>query len=215
MKIKKILLAGAAATAIFVGGNAASASGFDPHSVVDHLRSNGADYSFSNRAELAKAHNITGYRGSASQNVELLYVLQGDTLPVAKAKAKVVKQEVATQKAEPKAKAAAAPKKEAKKADPQGTTMTVSATAYTAYCTGCSGVTATGIDLRSNPNQKVIAVDPRIIPLGSRVYVEGYGEAIAGDTGGAIKGHKIDLFMASQSDAINFGRKAVKITILN
>ena len=38
--------------------------------------------------------------------------------------------------------------------------MTVTATAYTAYCAGCSGTTATGIDLRSNPNQKVIAVDP-------------------------------------------------------
>src|SRR5689334_15167339 len=58
--------------------------------------------------------------------------------------------------------------------------ITVEATAYTAYCAGCSGITATGIDLRSNPNRKVIAVDPRVIPLGSRVYVEGYGEAIAG-----------------------------------
>ena len=61
------------------------------------------------------------------------------------------------------------------------------ATAYTAYCEGCSGVTANGTDIRSNPNLKVIAVDPRVIPLGTRVWVEGYGEAIAADTGGAIK----------------------------
>jgi LysM repeat protein/3D (Asp-Asp-Asp) domain-containing protein len=93
--------------------------------------------------------------------------------------------------------------------------ITVEATAYTAYCTGCSGITATGIDLRSNPNRKVIAVDPRVIPLGSRVYVEGYGEAIAGDTGGAIKGTRVDLFMASQSAALNWGRKTVKLQILN
>ncbi|UYP05505.1 LysM peptidoglycan-binding and 3D domain-containing protein [Priestia megaterium] len=93
--------------------------------------------------------------------------------------------------------------------------ITVEATAYTAYCAGCSGITSTGIDLRSNPNRKVIAVDPRVIPLGSRVYVEGYGEAIAGDTGGAIKGTRVDLFMASQSSALNWGRKTVKLQILD
>jgi len=93
--------------------------------------------------------------------------------------------------------------------------MTVSATAYTAYCEGCSGVTSTGIDLISNPNQKVIAVDPTVIPLGSRVWVEGYGEAIAGDIGGAIKGNKIDVFIPSTQDALNWGRKTVTIKVLN
>jgi N-acetylmuramoyl-L-alanine amidase len=93
--------------------------------------------------------------------------------------------------------------------------LTVTATAYTAYCYGCSGVTATGIDLRANPNQKVIAVDPNVIPLGSEVYVEGYGHAIAGDTGGAIKGNKIDLFIPSHSEAMKFGRQSVNVTILN
>ena len=89
------------------------------------------------------------------------------------------------------------------------------ATAYTAYCNGCSGVTATGVDLKSNPNLKVIAVDPSVIPLGSKVWVEGYGYAVAGDTGGAIKGNKIDLFMASKSKAYNFGRKKVRVKVLN
>lgn len=93
--------------------------------------------------------------------------------------------------------------------------MTVTATAYTAYCTGCSGTTATGIDLRDNPNQRVIAVDPRVIPLGSKVWVEGYGEAIAGDTGGAIKGNKIDVFIPTQESAMAWGVKTVKIRILN
>jgi 3D (Asp-Asp-Asp) domain-containing protein len=93
--------------------------------------------------------------------------------------------------------------------------ITVKATAYTAYCEGCSGTTATGIDLKANPNKKVIAVDPSVIPLGSKVYVEGYGEAIAGDTGGAIKGNRIDVFIPSQQDAINFGVKQLKVTILN
>ncbi|ANU26543.1 LysM peptidoglycan-binding domain-containing protein [Planococcus versutus] len=96
-----------------------------------------------------------------------------------------------------------------------GKTMTVSATAYTAYCAGCSGTTATGIDLRANPNQKVIAVDPSVIPLGSKVWVEGYGEAIAGDTGGAIKGNKIDVFIPTQGEALNWGRKNITIKVLN
>ena len=96
-----------------------------------------------------------------------------------------------------------------------GKTMTVSATAYTAYCAGCSGTTATGQNLRANPNQKVIAVDPRVIPLGSKVWVEGYGTAIAGDTGGAIKGNKIDVFIPSQSAALQWGRKNITIKVLD
>src|SRR5699024_5832372 len=76
--------------------------------------------------------------------------------------------------------------------------ITRSAKCYTAKCTGCSGITATGIDLNKNPNAKVVAVDPSVIPLGSRVWVSGYGEAIAGDTGGAIKGNRIDLHFPSK-----------------
>jgi len=90
----------------------------------------------------------------------------------------------------------------------------VSSTAYTAYCNGCSGKTATGLNIRNNPNMKVIAVDPRIIPLGSKVYVEGYGYAVAADTGGAIKGHIIDVLMPSREDAYRWGRKKVKIKVL-
>ena len=93
--------------------------------------------------------------------------------------------------------------------------MVVTATAYTAYCKGCSGTTAYGIDLRANPSQKVIAVDPRIIPLGTKVWVEGYGEAIAGDTGGAIKGNKIDVFIPSHDNAMEWGVKKVKIKVFN
>lgn len=93
--------------------------------------------------------------------------------------------------------------------------LIMEATAYTASCEGCSGITATGINLKENSNAKIISVDPTIIPLGSKVYVEGYGEAIAGDTGGAIKGNKIDVFIPSQQDAINFGVKQLKVTILN
>ena len=80
---------------------------------------------------------------------------------------------------------------------------------------GCSGVTATGVNLKNNPNAKVIAVDPSVIPLGSKVYVEGYGYAVAADKGGAIKGHKIDVFFPSTSDAYRWGVKKVKVRIID
>jgi len=93
--------------------------------------------------------------------------------------------------------------------------ISVKATAYTASCEGCSGITKTGINIKDNPNEKVIAVDPSVIPLGSKVYVQGFGKAIAADTGGAIKGNHIDIFIPSEHDAINFGVKHLKVTILN
>jgi 3D (Asp-Asp-Asp) domain-containing protein/LysM repeat protein len=92
--------------------------------------------------------------------------------------------------------------------------LTVEATAYTADCEGCSGVTATGVDLKENPDAKVIAVDPDVIPLGSKVYVEGYGYATAEDTGGAIQGNKIDVFIPSKDQAVDFGRKTVNVQVL-
>ncbi|KAA0941000.1 DUF348 domain-containing protein [Sporosarcina sp. ANT_H38] len=97
----------------------------------------------------------------------------------------------------------------------EGKEFYVTATAYTAYCNGCSGITRTGINLRANPNLKVIAVDPSLIPLGSKVWVEGYGYAVAGDTGGAIKGKKIDLHVPTEKDAYKFGRRQVKIKIID
>ena len=91
----------------------------------------------------------------------------------------------------------------------------VTATAYTPSCPGCSGITATGINIKANPEMKLIAVDPNVIPLGSKVWVEGYGYAIAGDTGGAIKGNKIDVLVSSKSQAYAWGRKKVLIKVLN
>ncbi|EEL48413.1 cell wall-binding protein EntA [Bacillus mycoides] len=101
-----------------------------------------------------------------------------------------------------------------------GRELTVEATAYTAHPSENGGtyggrvLTAMGHDLTANPNMKMIAVDPKVIPLGSKVWVEGYGEAIAGDTGGAIKGNRIDVLVGSDSAANKWGRKTVKVKIL-
>ncbi|MDF9517955.1 3D domain-containing protein [Bacillus sp. SI2] len=75
-------------------------------------------------------------------------------------------------------------------------------------------ITAAGIDIGKNPNIKLIAVDPKVIKLGTKVWVEGYGEAIAGDTGGAIKGNRIDVLFPTEKQAREWGRKKVKIKIM-
>lgn len=89
-------------------------------------------------------------------------------------------------------------------------TYTMEATAYAG-----DNITATGATPVRNPNGlSTIAVDPSIIPLGSKVYIPGYGEAIAEDTGGAIKGHRIDLFLNSENECINWGRRNVTLHVL-
>lgn len=95
-----------------------------------------------------------------------------------------------------------------------GKELIVESTAYTADCSGCSGVTKMGVDLKKYPDAKVIAVDPSVIPLGSIVHVEGYGYAIAADTGGAIGGSKIDVFIPNLDDAYQWGRKEVHIKVI-
>ncbi|HXF97341.1 MAG TPA: 3D domain-containing protein [Gaiellaceae bacterium] len=71
------------------------------------------------------------------------------------------------------------------------------------------GRTALGIPCRKG----VVAVDPRVIPLGTRLYVPGYGRAIAADVGTAIKGRIIDLWMPSTAAARAWGRRTVTITV--
>jgi 3D (Asp-Asp-Asp) domain-containing protein len=94
-----------------------------------------------------------------------------------------------------------------------GQEMYVTATAYSPEESGA--VTSLGYNIKNNPNMKLIAVDPSVIPLGKKVWVEGYGTAIAGDTGGAIKGYKIDVLVPSKADAAAWGRRTVKIIILD
>lgn len=92
-----------------------------------------------------------------------------------------------------------------------GKTMTMSSTAYTAECDGCSGTTADGTELSGDEN--VIAVDPDEIPIGSEVHVEGYGDAVAADTGGDINGDRVDLHMGDEDEAKDWGRQDVEVTV--
>lgn len=150
-----------------------------------------------------------------------------EELAKAKAAAAKQKEEQAAKPAEPVAKdtTPAKPDPTPAKPDPKpaqgGKEFYVTATAYTAdpsengYKPGEIVKSKLGHNLTANPNMKLIAVDPAVIPLGSTVYVENYGTAIAGDTGSAIKGHIIDLLMPDSATANNWGRRSVKVTILN
>lgn len=88
--------------------------------------------------------------------------------------------------------------------------ITVEATAYSVEENGSSS-TASGTYVRRG----VIAVDPRVIPLGTRVYIPGYGVAVAEDTGGSIIGNKIDIAFDSYGEAMNFGRQVIEIYIFD
>ena len=85
-------------------------------------------------------------------------------------------------------------------------TMKVVATAYTGYST-----TSTG----QKPVWGTIAVDPKVIPYGTKVYIPQFGRTfIANNTGGAIKGNKIDIFMNTRKECYNWGRRTIEIQIL-
>lgn len=107
--------------------------------------------------------------------------------------------------------------------DTKNDTLKMEATFYTAFCeTGCIGVTKNGTDVSSTiyKNEKrIIAVDPNVIPLGSTVNVS-FSDgssfiAVADDTGGDIKGNRIDILVGTKEEAVKRGRQAVEVSILN
>ncbi|WP_242250101.1 cell wall-binding protein EntB [Bacillus cereus group sp. BfR-BA-01324] len=184
--------------------------------------------------EEAKAQEIAKAKEEAKAQEIAKAKEEAKAQEIAKAKEEAKAQEIAKAKEEAKAREIAKAKEEAKareiakaKAKEESKNniqsakreLTVVATAYTADPSengtyGGRVLTAMGHDLTANPNMRIIAVDPKVIPLGSKVWVEGYGEAIAGDTGSAIKGNRIDVLMGSKSKAMNWGRQTVKVKIL-
>ena len=88
--------------------------------------------------------------------------------------------------------------------------LTMEATAYSSEDPGCGLYTARG----SRVTKGLVAVDPNVIPLGTRLYISGYGPAIADDTGGAIIGQVIDVAFNSRNEALQFGRRQVTVYIL-
>lgn len=102
---------------------------------------------------------------------------------------------------------------------PPGLTLTgewdMVATAYYAHGRGGNdingnGITAIGLRARKG----IVAVDPRVIPLGTKLYIPGYGEALAADTGGWIKGNRIDLCFETMPECYRYGRRKIKIYLV-
>jgi 3D (Asp-Asp-Asp) domain-containing protein len=87
----------------------------------------------------------------------------------------------------------------------------VEATAYTPFDPGVNWETSMGWKLR----QGIVAVDPNLIPMGTKLYVQGYGYAVAADVGGAIKGNHIDLAFFTLPSALKFGRRDVAVYVLD
>ncbi|EEM71180.1 3D domain protein [Bacillus thuringiensis serovar andalousiensis BGSC 4AW1] len=170
--------------------------------------------------EEAKAQEIAKVKEEAKAQEIAKAKEEAKAQEIAKAKEEAKAREIAKAKEEEKAREALKAKEESKNnVQSAKRELTVVATAYTADPSengtyGGRVLTAMGHDLTANPNMRIIAVDPKVIPLGSKVWVEGYGEAIAGDTGSAIKGNRIDVLMGSKSKAMNWGRQTVKVKIL-
>lgn len=122
---------------------------------------------------------------------------------------KAAAEQAAAKKAEEKASTSS----ENTSSEQAGRWISVEATAYSRNQASLSNFTYMGIDLREN--SRVIAVDPNVIPLGSKVFIPGYGEFVAGDTGGAINGTRIDIHMEDLDAAWSFGRRQMDIQILD
>lgn len=89
-------------------------------------------------------------------------------------------------------------------------TFTMASTAYTG-----GGVTAIGLRPVRNPSgMSTVAVDPSVLPLGTKVYIPGYGYAICSDTGSSIKGSIIDLYMSTTADCYSWGKKTVTVYVV-
>ncbi|WP_207119846.1 3D domain-containing protein [Bacillus velezensis] len=139
------------------------------------------------------------------------------------AKIKALESELASVKDEVKARANEKREKPPHKHVEPSDWQTFEASAYTAYCAeGCTGTTATGLDVRHtiyHAGKRIIAVDPSVIALGSAVEVRQADgttfKAVAQDTGGAIKGAKIDVLVTEEADAVQFGRQSVQVRVIN
>lgn len=88
--------------------------------------------------------------------------------------------------------------------------LNMHATAYSAYDPGCGSYTASGNLVRKG----LVAVDPSVIPLGTKLFIPGYGYAMADDIGGAINGHIIDLAFDSHEEALAFGSRRVEVYVI-
>lgn len=185
---------------------------------VDELSKKLKDLDETLNKEIEKANAII--EKAQKENKELKELIKDKDAVIEQKNNKIA--EVEAMKAEKQAKEATAKTLESSSTTKATTTpstggrvLYMQSTAYSsdpADTLGGGTITATGQNLLSNP--MAVAVDPNVIPLGTKLYVEGYGEAYAVDTGGAIKGNIIDVHFPTYDQCIQWGRRTVKVTIL-
>lgn len=203
----------------------ASASGISVNKLVKINDINNADLIFAGNSihlsadqavvTVEKNNEVVSYDVSQDEVVEVETPKEvKESLKKDKVEKPVEKEEAPAEVAETKAPAAETSENtQAENTSAQsGKTMVVEATAYSTNQPSLGDITYSGINLRENPN--VIAVDPNVIPLGSKVYIPGYGTFVAGDTGSAIKGNRIDVHITDLNQATAFGRKTMEIQII-
>ncbi|MGM0365643.1 MAG: 3D domain-containing protein [Actinomycetota bacterium] len=143
-------------------------------------------------------------------------VLQEQRLRESIAKNKVLLEQVKSERSEVQSLLAEI-KKRIERIQPPGLKLVgeweMTATAYYSGGGGLSGNGITAIGLRVRKG--IVAVDPKVIPLGTKLYIPGYGEAFAGDTGGRIKGNRIDLAFESLAECYRFGRRKIRVYLVD
>ena len=163
--------------------------------------------------EAARAEAVKAAAERAEEEVVTTSSSSNDSTVEAAEVEEAVQTETRTETAPAKKPAASEPASEKSSSSESGRTIQVSATGYSTQQPNLSTHTRTGIDLRVNP--RVIAVDPSVIPLNSLVEIPGKGVYIAGDTGSAIKGNKIDIHFSTVGEALSWGRRTITIRVLN
>ncbi|WP_080147200.1 3D domain-containing protein [Marinilactibacillus piezotolerans] len=163
--------------------------------------------------EAARAEAVKAAAERAEEEVVTTSSSSNDSTVEAAEVEEAVQTETRTETAPAEKTAASEPASEKSSSSESGRTIQVSATGYSTQQPNLSTHTRTGIDLRVNP--RVIAVDPSIIPLNSLVEIPGKGVYIAGDTGSAIKGNKIDIHFSTVGEALSWGRRTITIRVLN
>ena len=164
--------------------------------------------------QIQKSENIITKLGTSPVDVAIAKSYankKAEAKRLAEIKAKKI-EEAKKAKARKIAKAKAAKAKEEKIKSEFKSLGTFNATAYcgcASCCGSAGGHTASGTTPKAG---RTIATDPSVIPLGSKVMIDGH-EYIAEDTGGAIGGKRIDIFFSSHSEALQFGRRSVEVSI--
>ncbi len=229
---KKLIIGIASVALLFVAALGIGAYMFNNADSSKNLTVEAATIKTVDAKQILKSENIITKLGTSPMDkafakAEIVKKQEAKRLAIKKAKAKAAakRARILQAKAEAKAKAKAQAQEEAKanseeNADDSKETSTsgykklgtFSATAYcgcASCCGSAGGHTASGTTPTAG---RTIATDPSVIPLGTKVLIDGH-EYVAEDTGGAIGGQRVDIFFSSHSEALQFGRRSVEVSI--